>query len=112
MTYILIVDTFLQLASVSLVECGVPLVQANTIMTKIVYGQSVRPHSWPWQVALIDTTDETQFCGGDRYVLFTYIISAIRLEQRFLLYCWRAGMSIPATFLSIFQAPSFMLFGF
>ena len=44
--------------------CGVPIILPSTVLTKIVHGQSVRPHSWPWQVALIDTTDETQFCGG------------------------------------------------
>lgn len=40
------------------------MVEASTIVTKIVYGQTAKAHSWPWQVALIDKTDETQFCGG------------------------------------------------
>ncbi|GAU92522.1 hypothetical protein RvY_04593 [Ramazzottius varieornatus] len=57
-------------------QCGVPLVPANTIMTKIVYGQSVKPHSWPWQVALIDTTDETQFCGGSIIHAFWILTAA------------------------------------
>ena len=32
--------------------------------TKVVSGQTARPHSWPWQVQLRRTTSGSHFCGG------------------------------------------------
>ncbi|XP_055355669.1 uncharacterized protein LOC129601002 [Paramacrobiotus metropolitanus] len=47
-----------------LTECGVPSIPPSELVSKIIFGQTVRPHSWPWQIALIDNSQETQFCGG------------------------------------------------
>ncbi|CAM2117420.1 elastase-1-like [Caretta caretta] len=48
-------------------NCGVPYFQPNTV-ERIISGNEVRPHSWPWQVSLqVWTRTNSKFihvCGG------------------------------------------------
>uniref|UniRef100_A0A8C5F014 Peptidase S1 domain-containing protein n=1 Tax=Gopherus evgoodei TaxID=1825980 RepID=A0A8C5F014_9SAUR len=68
-------------------NCGVPYFQPNTV-ERIVSGNEVRPHSWPWQVSLqVWSRTNSKFihvCGGT-LIHKSWVLTAAHSNWRILL---------------------------
>uniref|UniRef100_A0A8C8VH88 Peptidase S1 domain-containing protein n=1 Tax=Pelusios castaneus TaxID=367368 RepID=A0A8C8VH88_9SAUR len=68
-------------------NCGAPYFQPNTV-GRIISGNEVRPHSWPWQVSLqVRTRTNSKFihvCGGT-LIHKSWVLTAAHSNWRILL---------------------------